>query len=160
MTTIICRCRCTGSLKIQRAKSLHQELIMEKGYDGSERRKFKRIVFSAKDEVMGVFKFSGLPDKSVSYKLADFSAGGLRFILPRNDELNVSIGDTFFLHEIKGRTQLEFSTYIELEVKWTMDHEIFQHIMIGCEFIHMTETFQKQIERFAESELARPNQDS
>jgi len=123
---------------------------MERDYDGSERRKFQRIIFSAKDEVMGAFKFSGLPDKLFSYKLADFSAGGLRFILPRDDEQKISIGDTFFLHEIEGRTQLEFPADVELEVKWMMDHDIFQHIMIGCEFIHTTKALQKQLEQFAE----------
>ena len=128
---------------------------MEKEYDGSERRKFNRIVFSAKDEVMGAFKFSGLADKMIPYKIADIGVGGLRFILPRDDDLKVSIGDTFVLHEIKGKNKLEFTADIELEIKWTMDHEIFEHIMIGCEFIHMTEAVQKQIDQFVESELAQ-----
>ncbi len=131
---------------------------MEKNYNGSERRKFKRIVFSAKDEVMGAFTIPGRSDL-VPYKIADISVGGLRFILPRDDVLKVSIGDTFFLHQIKGRTQLEFSSDIELEVKWTMDHEIFQHIMIGCEFVRMNQVVHKQVEKFAESELAQYNQD-
>ena len=126
---------------------------MEKDYDGSDRRKFKRIVFSANDEVMAAFTFSGLPDKLVHYKIADIGVGGLRFMLPRDDDLNVSIGDTFFLHEFKGKNKLEFTADVKLEVKWTMDHEIFQHVMIGCEFIHMTETVQKQIDQFVESEL-------
>jgi c-di-GMP-binding flagellar brake protein YcgR len=126
---------------------------MGKEYDGFEKRKFKRIVFSAKDEVVGVFKLSKLPGKPVFHKIADISAGGLRFILHRDDGLNLSMGDRFFLHEIQGKTTLEFVGAVELEVKWTMDHEIFEHIMIGCEFIHMTEAFQEQLEQFVESEL-------
>jgi hypothetical protein len=94
---------------------------MEKDYDGSEKRKFKRIVFSAKDEVMGVFTLPGFVDDLVSHKIADISAGGLRFILPRGDDLKVGIGDTFFLHEIKGKPQLAFVADIDLEVKWVMD---------------------------------------
>ena len=128
---------------------------MEKDYDGSERRKFKRVVFSAKDEVMGVFTFPGSATDQFTYKIADIGAGGLRFILPRDDDPRVSIGDTLFLHQIRAKTNLEFAADIELEVKWTIDHEIFQHIMIGCEFTHITEAFQKQIEQFAESELVR-----
>ena len=128
---------------------------MEKDYDGSERRKFKRIVFSAKDEVMGAFKFSGLSDKLVSYKIADIGVGGLRFILPRDDDLKISIGDAFVLHEIKGKTQLEFAADIELEVKWVMDHEMFAHLMIGCEFVTITEDARKLIDQFVESELAQ-----
>jgi len=132
---------------------------MDKNYNGSERRKFKRIVFSAKDEVMGVFTFPGPADDQFTYKIADIGAGGLRFILPREDDLKVNIGDTFLLHVIKGKTKLEFTADIHLEVKWTMDHEIFQHIMIGCEFVHMTEAIQKQIQQFAKSELAQRSQD-
>jgi hypothetical protein len=132
---------------------------VDHNHDGPERRKFKRIVFSAKDEVVGVFKFSRLPHKRISFKIADISAGGLRFILPRDDDLSVRVGDTFFLHEIQGKTKLEFDNDIELEIKWTMDHEIFQHIMIGCEFIHLTKAVQEQLEQFAESELAQKNHD-
>ena len=133
---------------------------MDKNYDGSEKRKFKRIVFSAKDEVMGVFTFPGPADDQFTYKIADIGAGGLRFILPRDDDLKVSIGDTFFLREIKGKSQLEFVDGIELEVKWTMDHEIFEHIMIGCEFVNIAEDVRKQIDQFVESEPVQQNQDS
>jgi c-di-GMP-binding flagellar brake protein YcgR len=132
---------------------------MEKDYDGSEKRKFKRIVFSAKDEVMGAFTFPKVADDMISYKIADISAGGVRFILPRGGDLKVGIGDTFFLHEIKGKSQLEFVADIELEVKWTMDHEMFEHIMIGCEFVTIAEDVRKQIDQFVESELAQQSQD-
>jgi hypothetical protein len=132
-----------------------QGLIMAKKYEGLEKRKFKRIIFSAKDEVVGVFTFSGNPDKRVSYKIADISAGGLRFILPRDDELKISNDDTISLHEITGKTKLELDGVIQLEVKWTMDHDMFQHIMIGCEFIHVNEVFQERLEYFVESELAK-----
>ena len=125
---------------------------VDQDYNGTERRKFKRIVFSARDEVFGVFKLSGSPDQRVSYKIADISAGGLRFILPRGDDPTINIGDTISLCEITGKTKLELDGDIEMEVKWTMDHEMFQHIMVGCEFIHMTEVLKEQLEQFAESE--------
>ena len=125
---------------------------MDHNHDGPERRKFKRIVFSARDEVIGVFTFSGSPDKRVSYKIADISAGGLRFILPRDADLKINVGDTISLHEITGKKKLEIDGDIWLEVKWTMDHDMFQHIMVGCEYIHVTEVFQEQLEAFAESE--------
>jgi c-di-GMP-binding flagellar brake protein YcgR len=141
-------------------KRLQTEESVDKNHDGSERRKFKRIVFSAKDAVMGAFKFTGLWDKLVSYKIADISAGGLRFILPRDDDLQISTHDTLFLREIKGKSQLEFVAGIELEVKWVMDHEMFEHLMIGCEFVTIAEDVRKQIDQFVESELAQQNQDS
>ncbi len=128
---------------------------MEKDYDGSEKRKFKRIVFSAKDEVMGVFSFPGIADDFLSYTIADIGAGGLRFILPKDDALKIATNDTLFLREIKGKSQLQFVADIELEVKCTMDHEMFAHIMIGCEFVTIAEDVRKQIDQFFESELAQ-----
>ena len=128
---------------------------MEKDYHGSEKRRFKRIVFSVKDDVKGVFTFPKITDDRVLFKIADIGAGGLRFILARDDDLKLNIGDTFFLHEIRGKNKLEFTADIQLEIKWMMDHEIFQHIMVGCEFIHIIVDFQKQLEQFAESERDR-----
>ncbi|UCH21013.1 MAG: PilZ domain-containing protein [Deltaproteobacteria bacterium] len=125
---------------------------MEKDYDGSEKRKFKRIVFSAKDKVMGVFTFPKVSDDLISYKIADISAGGLRFIVFRKDDLQISTGDKFFLQEIKGKTKLDVVADIELEVKWVMDHEMFEHIMIGCEFLNISEAVQTQIDQFVEFE--------
>jgi c-di-GMP-binding flagellar brake protein YcgR len=133
---------------------------MEKDYAGSEKRKFKRIVFSAKDEVMGVLAFPGFADDLGSYKIADISAGGLRFILARDDAFQITANDTLFLREIKGKFQLEFVAGIEIEVKWVMDHEMFEHLMIGCEFVDISPTVQRQIDQFVESELARQNQDT
>ncbi len=133
---------------------------MDKNHNGSERRKFKRIVFSATDEVMGMFTFPKVADDLISYKIADISAGGLRFILPRENDLKISTGDKFFLREIRGRTKLDFVADIELEVKWVMDHEMFEHIMIGCEFLNISEAVQTQIDQFVELELGDQNQDS
>jgi c-di-GMP-binding flagellar brake protein YcgR len=133
---------------------------MEKDYTGSEKRKFKRIVFSAKDEVMGVFAFPGFVDDLGSYKIADISAGGLRFILPRDDAFQIAANDALLLREIKGKFQLEFVAGIEIKVKWVMDHEMLEHLMIGCEFVDISPTVQTQLAEFVESELARQNQDS
>ena len=132
---------------------------MEKDYTGSEKRKFKRIVFSAKDEVMGVFAFPGFVDDLGSYKIADISAGGLRFILPRDDAFQITANDTLLLREIKGKSQLEFVAGIEITVRWGMDHEMFEHLMIGCEFVDISQAARTQIDQFVESELARQGQD-
>jgi hypothetical protein len=37
---------------------------------------------------------------------------------------------------------------------------MFEHLMIGCEFVTIAEDVRKQIDQFVESELAQQNQDS
>lgn len=133
---------------------------MEKKYAGSEKRKFKRIVFSAKDEVMAVVTFPEKPDDPVFYKISDIGAGGLRFMLPKSDAPEIiSFNDTLFLHEIKGKSPLEMVAGVQLEVRWVMHHEMLDHMVIGCEFVNIAEDVSRQIDQFVESELTEQNLD-
>ena len=117
-------------------------------------------VFSAKDDITGMVTF---PEKGASpftFKIADIGAGGLRFILPRDDAPEtVSVNDKMMLGEIKGRPQLEGVADIELEVRWIMEPEMFAHMVIGCQFANISEEIQKQIDSFVESELASQDQE-
>ncbi len=133
---------------------------MGKDYKGSEKRKFKRIVFSAKDDVMGVVTFPEKPDDPIFYKISDIGAGGLRFILPKSNAPEIiSFNDTLFLREIKGKSPLEMVAGVQLEVRWVMHHEMFDHMVIGCEFVDLAEDVSRQIDEFVEAELARQNLD-
>ncbi len=54
---------------------------------------------------------------------------------------------------IKGTTDLEFISFLELEVKWVMDLQIFEHVGIGCEFLNASDAIMDQIDRFVDSEI-------
>ena len=134
---------------------------MESRTDGTERRKFKRIVFSAQDEVMGAVAFPEHAGKSFTCKIADIGAGGLRFIIAKDDAPKaLAVDSTLLLHEIKGRSPLEIVGDVELQVRWVMEHEMLDHLAFGCEFVRITEDLRAQIDRFVESELARLDQES
>ena len=71
----------------------------------------------------------------------------------------ISFNDTLFLREIKGKSPLEMVNDVQLEVRWVMHHEMFDHMVIGCEFVNIAEDVSRQIDQFVESELAEQNLD-
>ncbi len=125
----------------------------DNGY--TERRQFKRVVFSASDNVLGEFDLPGISDEIISFKILDLSAGGLRFVLPRDDCGDIDVGNKLFLQKIKGMSRLEFVSRMELEVKWILDNPAFENVMIGCEFLNVSETVRMQIDQFVETEATR-----
>ena len=54
---------------------------------------------------------------------------------------------------------MEFVAGVALEVRWVIQHEMFEHMVIGCEFVNMADDVQQQIDSFVESEIARRDQD-
>ena len=128
---------------------------MEEIYEGTERRKYKRIVFSAKDEVTGVITWPEFGEKPFTYRISDIGAGGMRFILTKDNSPEIiSFNDTLQLVKINGKSQLEFVSGVQLEVRWVIEHDMFEHMVIGCEFVNMAADVQKQIDDFVASEIA------
>ncbi len=121
----------------------------------ADRRKFKRILFSAEEEVTGVVSLSGADDEAMAFKIADLSAGGLRFLIQKIDWGEIKAGDTLLLQTIDGKSQLDFVSDLQLEVKWIMDDPRLEHAMIGCEYSSISDSDRERIEQFVESELQK-----
>ncbi len=117
------------------------------------RRRFKRILFSAEEEVTGIISLSESDDETAAFKIADLSGGGLRFLTQKIDSGEVKSGDTLILKTIDGKSQLDFVSDLQLEVRWIMDDPRLEHAMIGCEFSGISDSDRERIEQFVESEL-------
>ena len=126
---------------------------MKKQFDGPEKRRFKRTVFSIEDGIIGVFSSNDFTNDSIAASIMNLSAGGLQFILPRSSYPEIGTGDRLILREIKGTTDLKFISNLELEVKWVLDLQIFDHVGIGCEFLNVSDAIMDQIDRFVDSEI-------
>ncbi len=126
---------------------------MKQQFNGPEKRRFKRAVFSIEDGIIGVFSSDDFTNDSMAASIMNLSAGGLQFILPRDTSPEIGAGDRLILREIKGTTGLRFVSNLELEVKWVMDLQIFEHIGIGCEFLNASDAIMDQIDRFVDSEI-------
>ena len=83
----------------------------------------------------------------------------MRFILTKEDAPEIiGFNDKLFLREIQGKSQLEFVAGVALEVRWVIQHEMFEHIVIGCEFVDIANDVQQQIDAFVESEVTHRSQ--
>jgi c-di-GMP-binding flagellar brake protein YcgR len=116
------------------------------------RRRFKRILFSAEEDVTGIVSLSESDDETLAFKIADLSAGGLRFLIQKIDSSDVQTGDTLILKKIDGKSQLDFVSDMQLDVRWIMDDPRLEHAMIGCEFSGISDSDRARIEQFVESE--------
>lgn len=123
---------------------------MDRNDPRADKRRFKRIMFTAADEVAGLVQAPN--DVELTLKIADISAGGLRFILPRDTSVGILPGCQLSLLCIQGQLQLKFLPRIKLAVRWLIDEPQFAHVMIGCEFIEHSENIRKQIEIFVAAE--------
>jgi len=130
---------------------------MERVHDGDDRRRFKRIMFSAADEIVGLVQFPN--DVEVAFKIADIGAGGLRFIPQRDEAVGIRSGTTLLLLRIQGKKQLKFLSGIKLVVKWIIDESQFAHVMLGCEYATCTENIRRRIEAFVAAETKKSRQD-
>jgi c-di-GMP-binding flagellar brake protein YcgR len=127
---------------------------MTQPFDDTERRKFKRFVFSSRDEVYGEFKLPGIQAEPGVFKIADIGAGGLRAVVPKELAKVVSEGHLIFLNEVKGRSRLALVSRVGLKVRWVLSHPALDHAMIGCEFLDLSAENRALINDFVESESA------
>ena len=120
-----------------------------------ERRRYRRLAFSAREKVYGEVGFPDPADEPKVLKIADIGAGGLRFIELRTENCWLKTGDSLILRKITGHKKLGFLADVLLEVRWILDEEQFEHVIIGCEYVNMAPLQSRQIDRFVQEELAQ-----
>ena len=124
--------------------------LMNRNKNGVDRRRFKRIAFTVSDEIAGWVLLPN--DTEVLLKIADIGAGGLRFIPQRNEAEGIKPGAQLILTRIQGYTRLKFLSRLKLIVRWIIDESQFAHVMIGCEFVNISEKQRHQIDLFVAAE--------
>jgi c-di-GMP-binding flagellar brake protein YcgR len=121
--------------------------------ENTERRRFKRFVFSPSDDVYGEFKLPGILESPAVFKIGDIGAGGLRVIVSKEIAAGMAEGHVIFLNEIRGRSRLELVARVGLKVRWLLSHPALAHAMVGCEFLDLSDEDRQRIDDFVESEL-------
>ena len=112
-----------------------------------EKREHARILFSSADRVFGEFSVPEISEEMVSLRILDFSAGGLQCTITRETEGKVGVGSTIILHHVRGYSALEFVPLIVLKVRWILDNPIFENILLGCQFMDISETIEQKINK-------------
>jgi len=112
---------------------------------GVEKRRFSRVFFSIKDEVLGLFTHSDSEKEMITANIVNLSEGGLHFVLGRNKNKKFIGGDRLVFSEIKAKKTLEFVADIEVEIKWVLDDQYLKHVGFGCEFVNIPDAKRKEI---------------
>ena len=121
-------------------------------YNGSERRKFRRVAIPADDGIMGFISSPRLiADDSIAVQIINLGTGGLHFFLPKGSFEEIGTGDHLTLREIKGAKNLDAISNVELEVKWVADHQSLKNVGVGCEFLNISDDIRQQIDQFVDT---------
>jgi c-di-GMP-binding flagellar brake protein YcgR len=130
---------------------------MDRNDSDGDRRRYKRVAFTASDEISGLVQFPN--EAKVRFKIADIGSGGLRFIPLREEAIGIQPGTQLFLIRIQGYKRLKFLSLVKLIVRWIIDEAQFAHVMVGCEFMEFSEKQRQQIDRFidAETKISQKN---
>ncbi|MFH0998206.1 MAG: PilZ domain-containing protein [Pseudomonadota bacterium] len=118
---------------------------------GKERRCYKRVFYTAEDQMTGLFVFPGNNQKILEAHILNVSVGGLHFTIKRNGMIPLKMGDRLKLIKLMGNSPLRIASDIEIEIKWVLDYRLMKHVGFGCEFRNLPDMISAQISDFIES---------
>jgi c-di-GMP-binding flagellar brake protein YcgR len=117
-----------------------------------EKRRFRRVVFSTDEGVVAVIRHPGMDDQLMASNIVNISEGGLQFIIKKDKKKRIKEGDILTLTRIKGKVDLEFTEDTEMEIRWILDLNYFDHVGVGCKFVDISGLLKGQIKKFVEME--------
>ena len=116
-----------------------------------ERRRFQRIFFSLKDEIIGIFSFPDLQRGVLKAHIINISEGGMGLALTKDEKNRIKKGDRVTLSQIRGINGLEPLIHVEAEIRWILDDPPLELIGFGCEFLNVTDSLQDTLRIFIDS---------
>ena len=115
-----------------------------------ERRKFKRVLFTVQDGIVGVFNPPGNDGSPIEATVMDMSQGGVRLLFKPILQNRIMEGDRLVLSEIKGAGSSQVIVTVDTEVKWITEDELNESIGLGVEFLNVLDDDQQKISDMAE----------
>ena len=106
---------------------------------GIERRKYKRVLFTIEDGIIGSFAPSGENDEDVNARVMNISEGGVQLRFKPILNNRIKVGDRLLLTEIKGKDSEQVIVNVDAEVKWVSDDKFTNDIGLGLEFVDVFE---------------------
>jgi c-di-GMP-binding flagellar brake protein YcgR len=115
------------------------------------RRRFQRIFFSLKDEIIGIFSFPDLQRGVLAAHIINVSEGGMGLALEKEEKNRIKKGDQVTLSQIRGIKGLESLRHVEAEIRWILDDPPLELIGFGCEFLNVPESLRDTLRVFIDS---------
>jgi c-di-GMP-binding flagellar brake protein YcgR len=117
----------------------------------TERRQFKRVVFTMDDGIVGILNPPGVSrGQPITAQVLNLSEGGLQLTFNAVLKQRIKEGDRLLLTEIRGSAASEVIVNVDTEVRWISRSQLSEKIGIGCEFKNLLEDTKKKINRLIE----------
>jgi c-di-GMP-binding flagellar brake protein YcgR len=100
-----------------------------------ERRKFKRVLFTIEDGVIGTFSPVSEGDDKVDANVINISEGGVQLTFKPILNHRIKVGDRLLLTEIRGEQSGQVIVNVDAEVKWISEDRLSEDIGVGLEFV-------------------------
>jgi c-di-GMP-binding flagellar brake protein YcgR len=110
-----------------------------------ERRKYKRVLFTVEDGIVGVFNPPDSKGESVTANIMNLSEGGVQLTFNSILGNKIREGDKLLLTEIRGSESSQVIVNVDTEVRWISEDDLSQDVGIGCEFQDLLEDKKKKI---------------
>ena len=102
---------------------------------GIERRKYKRVLFTIEDGIIGALSLPGDQDRDIKARVMNISDGGVQLRFKPILNNRIKVGDKLLLTEIKGQDSEQVVVNVDAEVKWVSDDKLTNDIGLGLEFV-------------------------
>ena len=110
---------------------------------GQERRKYKRVLFTIEDGIIGTFSPGKESEESVTANGINISEGGVQLTFKPILNNRIKVGDRLLLTEIKGEKSDQVIVNVDAEVKWISDDKLSEDIGVGLQFVDVFDQSKK-----------------
>ena len=117
---------------------------------GAERRKFKRVLFTIEDGIIGTLSMPGAEDRKITADIINISEGGICLTFKPILNQKIKEGDRLLLTELKSAKSKQLIINVDTEIKWISDSELSDKVGTGCEFVDVLDDKKSDINEFVE----------
>ena len=114
-----------------------------------ERRKYKRVLFTIEDGIIGTFTESNKKLDIVDANVMNISEGGVQLTFKPILNHRIKVGDKLLLTEIRGEKSGQVVVNVDAEVKWITEDRLSEEIGLGLEFVDVLKQ-SKKLNEFVE----------
>ena len=120
---------------------------------GIERRRHRRVYFTAEDGVFAVIELKAGAGTTLSTNLLSLSEGGVSFIAQK-ETVSVEAGNKVLLVRVFEPESLQFLHEIPMEIRHTITDMEMPHVVCGCEFDELSDHQLEEIREYVAVETA------
>ena len=116
-----------------------------------EKRRYTRIFFSGHEKIAGIISVLGNSKKTNPITVLNLSEGGLQISWTRDSYEAVQPEEAIILRQLEGVAELESLTDVSMKIKWVMDNEYLNNVIVGAVFVGLTEVQTQALQSFVKN---------